>query len=166
MATLLIATPFVHSDALRNNASGSDARGHPAQKRLRVSCRQASASASGERHRVGASDDGSIHDEVSVLQSSSAQNASLANWIATSFEMEDVHTLAPQSVPAPKFQLLEPVVEFEGTKPHHGERRRSERTVIFTEEKARRLREANRATQTFHDEWYHSAIASRLANPE
>jgi len=44
-------------------------------------------------------------------------------------------------------------------------RRRSER-VIFTAEKARLLRKENRATQTFHDKWYHSAIASKLAMPE
>lgn len=46
-----------------------------------------------------------------------------------------------------------------------GRRRRSER-VVFTAEKARLLRKENRATQTFHDQWYHSAIASKLAMPE
>jgi hypothetical protein len=46
-----------------------------------------------------------------------------------------------------------------------GRRRGSER-VVFTAEKARLLRKENRATQTFHDQWYHSAIASKLAMPE
>lgn len=46
-----------------------------------------------------------------------------------------------------------------------GRRRRSER-VVFAAEKARLLRKENRATQTFHDQWYHSAIASKLAMPE
>jgi hypothetical protein len=76
------------------------------------------------------------------------------------FEKEGVREQAPLPAAGPTFQLLEPA------KLRQGERRRSERTVVFTEEKARRLRKENRATQTFHDKWYHSAIASRLATPE
>jgi hypothetical protein len=48
MATLLIATPFVHSKALLTHAMVSDVRGLQPQKRLRVSCRQASVTASGD----------------------------------------------------------------------------------------------------------------------
>lgn len=153
MATLLIATPFVHSKALLTHAMVSDVRGLQPQKRLRVSCRQASVTASG--------DDGSSRvDKGAVLQSSSGQDASIVDWMSIFFEKEGVHEQAPLPAAGPPFQLLEP------PKLRQGERRRSERTVVFTEEKARRLRKENRATQTFHDKWYHSAIASRLATPE
>lgn len=43
--------------------------------------------------------------------------------------------------------------------------RRLSKPVFFTEEKARLLRKATREGKTFHDQWYHSAIASRLAFP-
>lgn len=37
--------------------------------------------------------------------------------------------------------------------------------VAFTPEKARALRKSMRASETWHDDWYHSAIATRLAEP-
>ncbi|CAK9214946.1 unnamed protein product [Sphagnum jensenii] len=38
--------------------------------------------------------------------------------------------------------------------------------VQFTDEKARILRKQLRSTETWHDTWYHSGIASRLAEPD
>ncbi|KAG6467566.1 uncharacterized protein LOC122035934 [Zingiber officinale] len=42
----------------------------------------------------------------------------------------------------------------------------SERRPRLTTEKAKMLRREMRATETFHDAMYHSAIASRLASPD
>ncbi|CAM6088108.1 unnamed protein product [Calypogeia fissa] len=39
------------------------------------------------------------------------------------------------------------------------------KVAVFTPEKARALRRSLRASETWHDEWYHSAIAARLAQP-
>lgn len=41
----------------------------------------------------------------------------------------------------------------------------STKAVVFTAEKARALRKKMRASETWHDGWYHSAIATRLAQP-
>jgi hypothetical protein len=86
-------------------------------------------------------------------------NLSPADLIAAFLE-EEIHEEAQQAEVAPTLQQLEPVSEVQ-----QASRRRSAR-VIFTAEKARLLRKENRATQTFHDQWYHSAIASKLATPE
>ncbi|KAG0554964.1 hypothetical protein M758_12G136900 [Ceratodon purpureus] len=168
MATVLIATPFVRSQALRNQASVSDVGGVHAPKRLRVSCRQASVGGSGEGRRLSVlSDIATSQDEISIFQASST-HSTLSDWIVSFLLKEDhVQEQEPEpAVAAPIVQMLEPVAEIEATKLHQVERRRPKRTVVFTEEKARRLRQENRATQTFHDKWYHSAIASRLATPE
>lgn len=115
--------------------------GSQGQKTSQVSCRASSVS-SCEAAR----------DQITVRQtlSSPLLNFSPADLIAAYFE-EGTHEEANAAQQASVASA--PV------------RRQSER-VIFTEEKARRLRRANRATQTFHDKWYHSAITSRLATPE
>jgi hypothetical protein len=45
-------------------------------------------------------------------------------------------------------------------------RRFHKQEVQFTDEKARILRKQLRSTETWHDTWYHSGIASRLAEPD
>lgn len=45
------------------------------------------------------------------------------------------------------------------------ERRSNSTKVAFTAEKAKAMRKSMRAAETWHDGWYHSAIATRLAEP-
>lgn len=150
MASLLIATPRVHSTALRSSGMIADVRGFHGQETSRIASRRASVSAA----RAEASDSAGRQAAVTVRQSLSSPllNLSPADLIAAFSEEKREQTEAlQQSGQVSQAQQVE--------------RRRSER-VIFTEEKARRLRKENRATMTFHDKWYHSAIASRLATPE
>lgn len=131
MASLLIATPFLHADALRRRAVITGSQG---QKMSRVSCQAAG-------------------DQVTVRHtlSSPLLNLTPSDLIAAYFEEATLEeAIAVQQVPVAAAEAAP---------------RRLGR-VIFTEEKARRMRKENRATSTFHDKWYHSAIASRLATPE
>nr|XP_024357071.1 uncharacterized protein LOC112273009 isoform X1 [Physcomitrium patens]PNR32689.1 hypothetical protein PHYPA_024631 [Physcomitrium patens] len=162
MTTLLSATPFVQSIGLRSWALVGELRGLQGQKRLRVSSVQSSVSATSVGHGA---DDSDIADSQNVLQClrSPLLNISPAAWIAT---FREVHDEAHRTAAAPTYNKVNLPSKYETTELHRGNRRRSEKTVIFTAEKAKRLRKENRATQTFHDQWYHSAIASRLATPE
>lgn len=149
MATLQIATVFVESNAMRMRASIGGVRGFHVRRTLRVSCQQGSV----EWQRSGSESDGD-QEAVNILQSSRNPLLNLPREDLIAALAEKENHGADESVVAPG-------VNSEGS----GARRRSER-VIFTAEKARLLRKESRASKTFHDKWYHSAIASKLAMPE
>jgi len=158
MAILSIATPLVHSNALRRSGMIAEVRGTQGRKASRMACRQASVSAA---HRVDASDTADRQAIVTVRQSLSSPllNLSTVDLIAAFLE-EETHEEAQHADVAQALHKLESVPEVP-----QAVRRRSER-VIFTEEKAKILRKQNRASLAFHDKWYHSAIATKLASPE
>lgn len=85
-------------------------------------------------------------NQVNCLQSLSSRHLSFSPAEdATEEEANAAQEASEEAEPAPPRRLSKP--------------------VIFTEEKARILRKATREGKTFHDKWYHSAIASRLAFP-
>lgn len=148
MATLQIVTAFPASTAFMKPASVAGVRGYQERKTLRVSCERSVVPAD-----VDGSDSDGAQEAVNILQSSRNPLLNLLreDLMAALVEKEH-HTNGADGVVAPAGESS-------------GQRRRSER-VIFTAEKARLLRKENRATRTFHDKWYHSAIASKLAMPE
>lgn len=145
MATLQIAAAFVESNAARKRASFGGVRGFHVRKTSRVSCQKSSA----EGPRSGSESDGDM-EAVNILQSSRNPllNLPRADLIAALAEKGD----NSEGVVVPEASEARP--------------RSRDRVVKFTAEKARLLRKENRATQTFHDSWFHSAIASKLAMPE
>ena len=151
MATLQIATAFVESEALRKRSSLGAARGFQGRKTLRVSCQQNPAHVNGRRS--GSESDG---DQVAVKILQSSRNPLLnlprEDLMAALFENDNQVDGAVSTV-----GFVRPAAS--------APRQQSER-VIFTAEKARLLRKESRAAQTFHDKWYHSAIAAKLAMPE
>lgn len=159
MATLLVSTPFVHSSSLRKCTLPGEVR---QQKRLRVSCLLGSVPSSVGGYREDGSDVSGGNDIFQALKSPLLK-ISPAAWIAT---FREVHDEAHRTDAAPRFQKTAPSSEYATGEMGQVEIHRSQRNVVFTPEKAKRLRKENRATQTFHDQWYHSAIASRLAIPE
>lgn len=145
MATLQIAAAFVESNEARKRASFGGVRGFHVRKTSRVSCQKSSA----EGPRSGSESDGDM-ETVNIFQSSRNPllNLPREDLIAALAEKGD----NSEGVVIP---------EASGARP-----RSRVRVVKFTAEKARLLRKENRATQTFHDSWFHSAIASKLAMPE
>ncbi|KAG0599225.1 hypothetical protein M758_12G137100 [Ceratodon purpureus] len=147
MAALQMVTVFPASTAFPKRASVSGFQG---RRTLRVSCQRRVVD-----EQSGGESDGGSQADVSILQSS-------RNPLLNLPREELMAALGDNQVES-AVGVAAPVVAASDSP--SGQRRRSER-VVFTAEKARLLRKENRATQTFHDKWYHSAIASKLAMPE
>lgn len=150
MATLQLLTPFAGSKVFDKSASVSSVRGLQSREAVRVLCLRKEG---GEGQSSSGESDGS-REAVSILQSSRNPLLNLPRdeLMAAFSGKDDVHGDGDSAV-GPHL-------------PASGERRRSGRQGGFTAEKARLLRKGNWETQTFHDKWYHSAIASKLASPE
>lgn len=91
--------------------------------------------------------------------SAEEQWANLLTKQATKNGTEQGMSASPRLAPASSTAVALPDLvdsQTKGSRPNSGR-------VAFTAEKARALRKSMRASETWHDGWYHSAIASRLA---
>lgn len=175
MATTLRSRPFSGHNVLDLHTSGAGLPALKARKMMRVSCQQRLAS-SGSDPRVDSPKRKSSQDAVvNMLRKASAKTReqwwsplfdfTADDWSSTPSEKENIKETRNVIAPSALEKEKEPALASQQQGPHPA-RRSARKPVQFTAEKARLLREDLRANETFHDKWYHSAIASRLAKPE
>jgi hypothetical protein len=161
---------------------------HSRRKVTRVVCQQQSSSsvaASSSIRKSDAADENkaSNHESAVVsmlLLTGSKIKASQSQWWSPLFDLpaaedwsnvalEQKKTSLAGSKAEKAFKQELTTVASSGQEEHRPGRtaqRFNRQQVQFTDEKARLLRKQTRATETWHDAWYHSGIASRLAEPD
>jgi hypothetical protein len=186
MATLSSKSLSKHDAVCGRYTAISDL--HSRRKVTRVVCQQQSSSsvaASSSIRKSDAADENkaSNHESAVVsmlLLTGSKIRASQSQWWSPLFDLpaaEDWSNVALQqkqtslagSKAEKAFKQELTTVASSGQEEHRPGRtaqRFNRQPVQFTEEKARLLRKQTRSTETRHDAWYHSGIASRLAEPD
>jgi hypothetical protein len=186
MATLSSKSLPKHDAVCGRYTAISDLHSH--RKVTRVVCQQQSSSsvaASSSIRKSDAADENkaSNHESAVVsmlLLTGSKIRASQLQWWSPLFDLpaaEDWSNVALQqkqtslagSKAEKAFKQELTTVSSSGQEEHRPGRtaqRFNRQQVQFTDEKARLLRKQTRATETWHDAWYHSGIASRLAEPD
>lgn len=164
MATLR-SEPFADHNGLGKHVAtaASDMRAFQSRKAMRVSCQQ---------NLVPSNSDQRVGGSKKNITNNAAQEAATADMLQSS--RSPLFDLPAQKWPAfvEKENVIVPsaLKQSDAALVHEGSttapQRLERKQVKFTAEKARLLRKELRATETFHDKWYHSAIASRLAKPE
>ena len=174
MATLR-SRPFSTHNVLDLHTSGAGLPALKARKMVRVSCQQRLVS-SGSDPRVGSPKRKSSQDAVvNMLKKASEKTQeqwwsplfdfTAEDWSSPLSEKENIKETPNVIASSALEKQKEPPLASQQQVPHPA-RRSVRKPVQFTAEKARLLREDLRANETFHDKWYHSAIASKLAKPE
>lgn len=163
MATLR-SKPFADHNGLGKHVATatSDMRAFQSRKAMRVSCQQNLVPSNSDQRLGGPKNN----------NNNAAQEAATADMLQSS--RSPLFDLPAQKWPVfvEKENVIVPsaLKQSDAALVHDGSttlpQRLERKQVKFTAEKARLLRKELRAMETFHDKWYHSAIASRLAKPE